>query len=168
MKIALASLAALVVATPALAQETGFYGTAGYSHVMADDVDLGAITLRGGWNFNEYFGAEAEGSIGVVSDDVTIGATDIDVDLNHSLGAFATAGVPFGERGRVFARAGYASVDIEGSAGGVSVSEDDSDFAYGIAGEFQFDDFNGVRLGYTAYDFEETIDVFEISYVRRF
>ncbi len=168
MKIALVSVAALLATAPALAQESGFYGTAGYSQFSADDVDLGGITLRGGWNFNQYFGAEAEGTIGVVSDDLTVEGTNIDVDLNHAIGAFATAGVPVSERGRLFARAGYASLDIEGSAGGVSVSEDDSDFAYGIGGEFLFDEVNGVRLGYTAYEFEETIDVFEISYVRRF
>ncbi|NBC20355.1 MAG: outer membrane beta-barrel protein [Alphaproteobacteria bacterium] len=168
MKLALACLAALATVTPAIAQESGFYGSAGYSNFAADDVDLGALALRGGWNFNEYVGGEVEGSIGVVDDDVTFAESNVDVELNHSLGAFATAGLPLSERGRVFARAGYASVDIEGSSDGVSVSQDDSDFAYGIGGEYRFDAFNGVRLGYTAYDFEETIDVFEISYVRRF
>jgi outer membrane immunogenic protein len=168
MKLAIASLVALAMAAPGIAQESGFYGTAGYSQISTDDVDLGAITLRGGWNFNQYFGAEAEGSFGVVSDDFTVADTQVDIDLNHAIGAFATAGVPLAERGRVFARVGYANVDIEGSSGGVSVSEDDSDIAYGIGGEYLFDDFNGVRVGYTAYDFDETLDVFEISYLRRF
>lgn len=168
MKLALASMAALLVGAPALAQETGFYGTAGYSHLSADDVDLGGVTLRGGLQFNDYLGAEVEGTIGIIDDEQTILGEDVDVELNHAIGAFATAGLPINERGRLFARVGYVNLDIEASAAGASVSEDDSDFAYGIGGEFLLDGRNGVRLGYTAYDFDETIDTFEIAYVRRF
>lgn len=174
MKYLIASALVAAAASPALAQDVGFYATGGYTQLSGDDFDLGAVTVRGGAQFGDYFGAELEGSFGVIDDDVStvIGGDAIasgDIELNNTIGVFGTVGTQINPNARVFARLGYASVDVEVSVDGAgSLSESEEEFAYGLAGEYMFDANNGVRVGYTAYDFEDTLDTFEISYVRKF
>lgn len=174
MKYLIASAFVVATAAPAMAQDVGFYATGGYTHLSADDFDLGALTVRGGAQFGDYFGAELEGSFGIRDDDVTtvVGGDAVaqgTIELNNTIGVFGTVGTQVTPNARVFARLGYASVDAEVSVDGAgSVSDSEEEFAYGLAGEYMFDGQNGVRVGYTAYDFEETLDTFEISYVRKF
>ena len=83
MKFALTTAISLVAlaAAPAFAQDTGFYGTIGYGNYGADDADLGAVQLRGGYNFNEFLGAEIEAAVGVSDESTTISGIDVNVEL---------------------------------------------------------------------------------------
>lgn len=175
----------------------GFYGNLGYSSFALGDStdgdldfdgpDFDAATLRGGYEFNEFFALEAEGSIGL-SDD-SIGNFDFenedgnpvtgqaDADLNHQVGAFAKASYPVTPTFDVFARAGVvdASIDIDAAVDqqGESVPgiEDGGDlgFAAGGGAEWMFAGKNGVRAEYTRYEFDNgDADSATISYVRKF
>ncbi|KCZ60228.1 outer membrane beta-barrel protein [Hyphomonas chukchiensis] len=170
MKLALttALTIAALAATPALAQEKGFYGTFGYGNYSADDADLGAIQLRGGYNFNEFLGAEIEGAIGVADESTSIAGVDVDVELENSYGAYAVGRIPFSEKADVFGRVGYVSTEIKASASGFSASADDDAAALGIGGDYYFAPNQGVRLGYTYLDYDDSVDVIDIAYVLKF
>lgn len=168
----LASAAAIVAAAGASAQDTGnFYVGGGYTYIDIDDVDFDALNLRGGYDFNEYFAVEGEVLVGLGDENVDLGGgTSADVSLDYGLGAFGKVQYPFGEQFSVFARAGYAYVEAEASAGGVTLSDDTDGFAYGIGGEYAFAGPNAVRIEYTRYEFEDDAeaDTFGASYIRRF
>ena len=159
--------ATAVLSGSAMAQTT--YGNVGYQALSGDDVTLGSIVGRVGFDLSDYFGLEAEASFGVVDDEVTIGATDIDVSADFGFGGFLVGRLPLDNGSSLFARVGYASVTIEGEAGGITASEDLDGFAYGIGGNFIFDGANGVRLDYTRLDGDGGDgDAYSIAYVRRF
>lgn len=171
------SLIAMGLAVPAFAQETGFYGDVGYSHIMTDsdgeDYDIGAITGHGGLVFAPNFAVEGEVMVGVVDEDVTVSGVDVNVGLNYLIGAYGRAQMPVTPQLTLFARAGLvnAEFEAEASGGGVTASESDSETGagYGVGGEFMFDDFNGVRFDYTRYDIEDLeADALTIAYKRRF
>jgi outer membrane immunogenic protein len=159
---AAAAVSLLAVAAPAAAQT---YGSIGYSNYGIDDVDLGAITGRFGWNSASFFGIEGEASIGVNDDE----AGGIETELKTDFGAFVTGRLPVNEQFDVFARVGYTRTEIEDSPGG---DADSSNLAWGVGANWFFDDVNGVRFDWTQRDteddFGEDTDVWSISYIRRF
>ena len=59
-------------------------------------------------------------------------------------------------------------MDIEADAAGYSVSDDDGALAVGVAAEWYLDERNGVRFDYTHADFEDSVSIIGLSYVRRF
>jgi opacity protein-like surface antigen len=169
MKLVLTAAASVaVLAAPAFAQESNFYGNVGYSHISTDDADLGAIALRGGVDFNQNFGAEIEGAFGINDEEFDIGGTTANLELKHSIGAFAVGKMPVSPMVDLFGRVGYVNVELEASGAGTTVSDDDSALAFGVGGQFALDDKNGIRVGYTNYDFDESADVFDVAYVRQF
>ena len=170
MKLALTTAITLVAfaAAPAFAQDSGFYGTVGYGNYSADDADLGAIQLRGGYNFNEFLGAEIEGAIGVADESTTVAGINTKIELDNSYGAYAVGRIPFAEKADVFGRIGYVSTEIKASAGGASASADEDAAALGIGGDYYFAPNQGIRLGYTYLDYDNSIDVIDVAYVLKF
>ncbi|XBQ16504.1 MAG: porin family protein [Oceanicaulis sp.] len=167
----LASIAAVAAASAASAQTPGSgYAGVGYTALDGEGATLGAITLRGGFDFTEYFGAEGDLHIGVVDDTVTEMGTSVDLSADFGAAVYGVARLPLGDgMSNIFARAGYATLEVEGSAMGVSVSAELDGFAYGVGGEFYFAGPNGVRLDYTRFDGDDgELDAFGISYIRRF
>ena len=167
-----AAVALMGVAAPAFAQNLD--GSIGYSMVNATDVDLGALTARLSWTSSSIFGVEGEAQFGISDDSITdAGPPPITVDLGleYAYAIYGTAGVPVGDNGRVFARLGYGSQSFEASSSGISVSESDQSFNYGVGAQFFLaDGKNGVRVDYTVHDFNDggDADVWSIAYVRRF
>jgi outer membrane immunogenic protein len=170
-KILLASVAALGVTAAASAQDGGGYVGAGYTALDGDGATLGAITLRGGYNFSKYFGIEGDAHIGVVDDTIDVLGTDVDISADFGFAGYGVARLPVGENNsNVFVRAGYGTLSLDASGGGASVSEDVDGFAYGVGGEFFFDAANGVRFDYTIFDSDDggDLDTYGIHYIRRF
>jgi hypothetical protein len=174
MKIVLASLAAIAIASPALAQSAtegsnqGFSASVGYSHWDADDGSLGAVTARGRYMFTNYVGGEVEASFGV-KDESGYGYK---LSIDNSFGGFAVLGAPVTERFDVFGRLGYATTSLDAEYFGYSGSADIDGVAYGVGANYFFTDSFGVRGDFTKYDGGDDIageaDVFSISGVVRF
>lgn len=174
MKIVLASLAAIAIASPALAQSAtegsnqGFSASVGYSHWDADDGSLGAVTARGRYMFTNYVGGEVEASFGV-KDESGYGYK---LSIDNSFGGFAVLGAPVTERFDVFGRLGYATTSFDAEYFGYSGSADIDGVAYGVGANYFFTDSFGVRGDFTKYDGGDDIageaDVFSISGVVRF
>ncbi|WP_420430951.1 porin family protein [Hyphobacterium sp.] len=168
-----ATALAAVAATASFAGQGDFTLGGGYSTFDVSDggadVDLGAVTLRGGYEFTDYLGVEGQLDFGVNDDTILIGGTPVDVELNHAASLFGVARLPVSDNANLFARLGYTTADVEASSTGVSFTDDADGFAYGVGGEYFFDGRNGFRAEYTRHELDDSdADVFGISYVRRF
>lgn len=169
-------LAVMGVAASAQAQsafEPAPYATIGYASFDAKDsgVNIGAITGRAGVQLHPNFAAEGELSFGVQDDDVREMGVDVNIKHRFDVAAYGVAILPLGESAQLFARLGFGHTEIEGSAQGVSVSMDGKSWNYGVGGQYFIDGKNGVRADWTRRDFTEDqgkVDVYSISYVRRF
>jgi outer membrane immunogenic protein len=159
-----AAAAAIAIAAPAAAQVQAD-ASIGYSHVDADDANLGAITgrlgVRSGW-----LGAEGEVSVGVGDDDV--GAAKVKLDNQWAI--YGKAIAPIQDSFDVFARVGYGESRVETTLAGVSSKNTDQSWNYGVGAEWFLDAQNGVRADYTRHNFDENedADVWSLSYVRKF
>lgn len=162
----LAALAAAIgIAAPSSAQETGVYGNAGYTHFDASDVTLGGVTGRLGYRFSPNFAVEGEASIGVKDD--TIGA--VDVELDHAVGVFGVGIVPVTPNLDVFGRVGYGQVKASASVPGVNVSADDDGFAFGGGAQYMLTPTFGVRGDYTRLEGDDDgVDTVSASAVVKF
>ena len=166
--------AAALTALPAAAQTVSapaFYGNLGYSFVDADNANLGAITGRVGARLHPNFGAEAEVGIGVDDDTVRVGATNVKTELKHSVAAYGVGFLPINDKFDLLARVGYGSTKVSASAAGVSASDTNESWNYGVGAQYSFDGANGVRADYTRHDFNHdggNADVWAVSYVRKF
>ncbi len=171
--VAAISLAAAAVApTAAVAQETpvsNVYATAGYAHVDGDRVNLGALQGRLGYRANAWLGVEGEAAFGVRDDDVNIAGAPVNVDLKHQVAAYVVGFAPVGANTDLFARIGYGTTKIKGSAGGISASDDGNSWNYGVGAQHHFDGVNGVRIDWTRHDFDGgNADVWAVAYTRKF
>lgn len=169
MKLAIASLAALAIAAPAMA-EPQFYINGGYTALDGDDATLSALTARGGAFFNEYFGVEGEFSIGLGEEDIGGGAS---IELDNQYAAYVIGKAPLSPQFDVFARLGYGQATFSASAGTVSGDVDVDGFSAGFGGQYFFTDQVGVRGEYTRFEADDDqldggADVFSISAVIRF
>lgn len=165
-----ASAATLAIASVASADAGDFRLSGGYTHIDAEGADFDAATVRAGYDFTEFFGIEAQGDIGIKGDTVAVGATNVDVDMDYALSGFVVGRLPVADNANLFARAGYTTASFDASAAGVTLSDDDDGFSYGVGGEWFFDGVNGVRFDITRTEFDNAGDVDSIglSYVRRF
>lgn len=165
MKLALASLLAIVAAPIAVAQGTVELSGA-YSNIDGDGADVGALTGRGTYFFNRYLGAEGEVSIGI--DDANVGGGT--VELDHSLGAFGVVRAPVSDRVELFGRVGYATSEFNASIPGLgSASADVDGVAYGVGGKFFLTEHFGIRADASRYEGDDSeADVFSIGGVYRF
>jgi outer membrane immunogenic protein len=173
---AVLSVAALTT-MPAAAQDApsfsapSFYGNLGYTAVDSDDVTLGALGGRVGAKFHPNFGAEAEAAFGVKSDDVNVGGVNVKTKLKYSAAVYAVGFLPVTEQFDLLARVGYGTSKLKASAAGISASDSDESWNYGVGAQYTFDGLNGVRGDYTRHDFGSNggdADVWTIAYVRKF
>ena len=165
MKLALVSLAAILAAPIAVAQGN-LEISGGYSQFDEDGAEFGALTGRGTYFFNRYFGAEGEVSIGI--DDADVGPAT--VELEQSFGAFGVLRAPVTERFELFGRAGYAASEFSAAVPGLGSATADVDgLAYGVGGKLFLTERLGVRLDASRYEGDDSeADVFTIGGVVKF
>jgi len=164
-KLALAAVAAAAAftAAPAFAQDASspqFYGSIGAAMITDDFVDLGAIQARVGVR-GTHFGLEAEGSIGVMDDELF----GVDVDLEYQAGIYAVVFLPVSDNVEFHGRLGYSNFEV--GAGGGSASVDT--FNVGIGASFSFSEKDAIRGDYTYMDDGGTYaNMWSLAYVRKF
>lgn len=160
-----ASAAVVALSAGAFAQDGTL--SAGVERADFDGVELDSAVFRGAYFFNDHFGLEGQLSIGLGDDTIRYLGVDVDVSQNWGAGAFAVARTG-GESFNLLGRLGYVHMDVEADAAGYSVSDDDGALAVGVAAEWYLDERNGVRFDYTHADFEDSVSIIGLSYVRRF
>lgn len=153
-------------ATVAAAQDTGFYLGAGVAVIdggeQGFDLRSTNLNLMAGYEVSPFFAIEGEASIVLSEDSVTIGGVTGDVGLRHA-GIFARLNLMDSSNTFVpYLRAGWAQGTAEVEVLGVSVSDDDTAFAYGIGGEYRYNEKGSVRLDISKADFD-TVDATIVS-----
>lgn len=160
-KFAVATVAALAFSGVANAQDSNTYGAIG---VTSYDFETYGVDAKFGFNFSENFGVEAQGVLGLTSQE----EAGVDVKIDYTIGAFAVGRLPLSEQVDVFVRAGYHSTGVTAEANNVSASATASGYALGTGIQFNLDDANGIRAEYTVLDDDGGLDTFTLSYVRNF
>ncbi len=166
LKVLVASIAALGVVGVAHAGE----GQA-YVNVGVDSLEFDAYGIGGkvGYQFADYFGVEAQGSVGIIDDEQTIGAVTADVGYDYLLGGFAVATLPLEDGFELLGRVGYYYTELSAEGAGVTVTDDADGFAAGVGAQFMWDDANGIRADYTYLDGNGGhADSVSLAYVRKF
>ncbi|MED5547748.1 MAG: porin family protein [Pseudomonadota bacterium] len=168
--------AGLAAAGHAQTADNGFNLSAGYSRIDLENFDLGAATIRGGYDFNRYLGVEAQLDIGIDGDDANACPVDAvciaaisTLDLEYSVGAFAVGRVPLTDSFSVFGRLGYVTTEFDANFayGG---STDDQAIAWGVGAQYEVWENGAIRFDYTRTDYDDfgEADSFGLSYVHRF
>lgn len=181
LKTILAALMAISLAGFAQAQDSGAYVALGASNYVTDPIgtsgtDLFAVEAKVGYNFNKYFGVEAQGSIGLNTDSQSVGDSTFNRNIDYSVGAFAVARLPLSKKFDLFARGGVHNTQvgfsldnpptIDGELFTLS-SQSDTDFAVGAGAQFNFDKKNAIRADYTYLGGIEA-ETLSLGYVRKF
>ncbi|MGB3455516.1 MAG: outer membrane beta-barrel protein [Litorimonas sp.] len=161
-----------LASTTAFAQDSNVYINAG---VDAYEFDAYALSGKVGYNFNQYFGVEGQGAIGIGGDDeaffdqIVQGSQiqgSLETEIDSSIAAFLRVKFPVTDRFELFARGGYHftqvgldtsdfTVTTAGTPVTINGTEDNIDFdgfAAGAGMQMMLDPLNGVRLEYTFQD----------------
>jgi len=108
------------------------------------------------------------GALGIIDVDANV---ELDVD-NYYIG-FARAIYPVSDQFDIFVRGGYGEANAEaaivasafGQTASAEASQDESGFAYGIGGQYNFTEKDGIRADFTLLD---DVDIISLAYSRRF
>jgi len=182
MKKALIATAALAAtaAVPAFAQAqiattaavpTGVYGGVNAGIADGSGVDLGVIGARLGYRFNNFFGVEGDLGTGLKSDTDTIGGVDVNTKLKYDAAAYGVGFLPIGPNTDLLARVGYGTTKLRAKAAGVSASDSEESWNFGVGAQHHFDGQNGIRVDFTRKEFEDSsahANVWTVGYTRRF
>lgn len=155
-----------------------FYGTLG-GVLYDDDSEIFGIEGRLGYDSGHIFGAEIEGSIGVIDEnkvvnEPSIGDVDLNIESNYNIAAFAVARVPISPNLSVHGRAGYdfRQLNVDGTAqDGTSetVSGKLEGFALGAGAEYSLSQRSGLRFDVTRYHNNVgSIESISASFTRKF
>jgi opacity protein-like surface antigen len=172
MKYALlaAVAAAAAIASPAFAADTAsnisWYGNIGENVNHFSDADLTSATVRLGGR-TAHWGVEAEYATGTSSKNIS----GVSLKLDNQYAAYVVGYLPI-NNGDVFARLGYGRSSFKGSFSGVSGTDTENGYAFGLGAQYFFKGGNnGLRGDFTAQHFDHldgVEDVFSLAYVRKF
>lgn len=148
----LSSILAASMASAAMsASAAELYAGGNFAVLDADEATLNAVYGRFGAFFNENISAEARLGFGVGDDTVNYGGVDIKAELDNVYGAYLRGGIPAGEVFYPYAIIGYTKGKFTGSAYGVSVSNSESDFSFGVGADFKVTDTLKINAEYLSY-----------------
>lgn len=132
------------VTLQAHSEEAHWYAEGGYHIVTVDtsgvDVTVGMLAVNGGYEFANGFALEGIVGQGVLDDTITVLATDVDVGLGTSYGIAAKYSFDVGEKVRLHGKIRYSSFEVEAKAAGMTLSETDEEFGFGIGGTYSLSD----------------------------
>ncbi|MBL8553452.1 MAG: porin family protein [Phenylobacterium sp.] len=176
--IAAASLAAIAAAVPAAAQAQDAATTNAGAYVNLNlgigsygSADVKVIQGRAGYRFNDWIGVEGELATGLDSDKDTISGVRVKQTLKHEAAAYLVGFAPIAANTDLIARVGYGTTKAKVSAAGVSASDSNESFNYGVGAQHRFDGVNGVRADFTRQEFNNGgghANVWTVGYTRKF
>jgi len=168
-------------AAPSLRRAPHYYGTLGAVWYDLDNPFAG-IQGRLGYQSASYFGAEVEGSIGVIGEVSPFNQAvpggvlsgEFKDGVNYSAAAFATARIPLSRNISTHARVGYhttktyADIDFDNNPDQKTTQTLDG-VAYGAGLQMDITPADAVRLDYTRYENDvDGSDSVSLAYLRRF
>ncbi|MFN3212611.1 MAG: porin family protein [Henriciella sp.] len=171
-KFAAIALGLGVAIAPGAVAESELYVTGGLSSFDADDVDLQAVTLRGGVEFHDLLGAEFEAAFGLGAEQID-GAGGAEAELENQFAGYLVARYPVIPNLDVLGRVGYTTGELQTANNGVSSDADLDGFAFGLGGEYMFTEQLGIRGDYTRVEVDDDaldggVNMFSIAGVYKF
>jgi outer membrane immunogenic protein len=177
--IAAASMAAIAAVFPAAAQAQDAAATKAGPYVGINagivdgsgGVDLKAIQGRLGYRFNDWIGVEGDLATGLKSDTDNVAGVDVNTKLKHSADAYVVGFAPIGANTDLLARVGYGTTKLRAKAAGVSASDSEESFNFGVGAQHHFDGLNGVRVDFTRKEFRNgpaDANIWSLGYTRKF
>jgi opacity protein-like surface antigen len=176
--IAAASLAAIAAVVPAAAQAQDAATTNAGAYVNLNlglgnygSADVKAVQGRVGYRFNDWVGVEGELATGIDSDTDTISGVRVKQTLKHEAAAYVVGFAPIAANTDLIARVGYGTTKAKVSAAGVSASDSNESFNYGVGAQHHFDGVNGIRADFTRQEFRHDgghANVWTVGYTRKF
>lgn len=120
-----------------------------------DEASMKALYGRFGSYLNEYFSAEMRFGLGVDEGTVTervLGmSVDVDVELNHFIGAYIRGGVPVTSGFTPYVIVGFTRAEVEASLSGFSATADESDTSYGLGADIDVGESVKLNIEYMNY-----------------
>lgn len=168
MKSALVLASLLAAASASHAQSgpplSNLYGEVGYQsfELKTDAVpglssDNGVLSGTIGYQFHPNLSAEAYLGGNVDKGSETVGGIPIETEVKNTYGVFLRPSARVWDKLEVFGRVGYAHTKVRVSAPGLSASDSDGSFAYGLGANYYFSDRLYGQLSYTSlYDKNDT------------
>lgn len=143
MKIARIA-AAVAFAAAAGSASAQVYGEVAYHGLAYDEravarLDLGALGVVAGYELHPNMAVEAMLAFGVQDDAATVAVGRVSGELDYIMGLFAKPKFQVTDSFEIFARMGWARSEFTLHGLGGSVSDDGSDFAYGVGARFSID-----------------------------
>lgn len=147
------------------------YGGIQYAMVTYDedgfqDVEPSALVGRFGKFINDNVSIEGRFGFGLQDDTVTVfdpflGNVDIDFEVDNLIGVYAVLHSSSQGANDVsfYGVLGYSQAELEGTAFGITVSEDDSGLSYGLGAQI-----SGFNIEYMNYISEDDYDATAISF----
>ena len=127
--------------------------------------------IVGGYTFMKFVGVEGSYR-NMGSSDYSFGETSLGLDVS-SLDVFGVGILPIGNTVELFAKAGYAMVELEASMsdplfGSLSDSTNENELAYGLGVNFKLGSMFALRAEYEGFNTSENIDMVSMGAVFRF
>ena len=131
------------------------YAMVTYDEEGFDEAEPTAVVFRYGQFVNENVSVEGRFGLGLQDDEIDAGGFDVDIEVDSLFGVYVAVHA-FGETNSSFyGIVGVTQGELEGSAFGITISEDESGFSYGIGA--RFGQFNIEYMNYLDEDdFEAT------------
>ena len=131
-------LSALTIASTSSAQDSGAYAGFSIGFLKYEEDGISANPTLGvgrvGYNINPNFAIEGELGFTLATDTIDEGGIEFDVGASYQA-IFAKGSIAASDNVNLFARAGVMKAELEAEAMGITVSVDDTSFAYGIGAE---------------------------------
>lgn len=130
--------------------EGGYWGV-GLSAMQVEDevgdsIEPTNVYGHVGYDFNEHFGVEGQGSFTLIDD--SLGGVDW---FTSVVGVYVKGAVPVSDRVKLYVLGGFSSVEIIGDFGFGTFSDDESGTSYGVGADFTLNDDMDVFVRYMNY-----------------
>jgi hypothetical protein len=161
-------------ANPKLYAEIGYTATTFKVSAGGDSLKASPSLVSGvfGYQAHPNFAVEGFLGFGAGKDGVKYNGVDlpIDVKLGTMVGVFARPSVALGDTVELFGRVGWMHTELKTSAPGLSVTEKDSNVAYGFGANFNLSKSSYLQASWTSfYNKDDTkIEGFGLAYGLRF
>ncbi len=142
----------------------GVYNLVSYKEDNLDTIKPKALAILAGWNFNKNIAVEGRLGFGAGSDAIQ----GVDVKVDSYFSALARGTLPVTDAFDVYGVIGLATGKLKASGFGVTVSESDTSFSYGVGGEVKFAGRSAVSLEFGRMFSGDGYDVDALSFGYRY
>jgi len=146
------------------------YSLLTYAESGFDDAKLNTVNLRIGTFFDRSFSGEIRLGTGLGDDSINYLGTDIDIEIDHFIGAYLRSGVLTTGNLYPYLVVGVTQGEVTAKALGANVSESETDLSFGIGIDYTIKNTVTVNAEYINYISKGLVDIsgFTLGIAKRF